>query len=62
MTYIKDYTNTYIFHGHQYTIIAPALWDEKTNKVVDISEHLLKKALILLEEKSDDLSKSLNML
>ncbi|EEJ72618.1 hypothetical protein HMPREF0548_0516 [Lactobacillus ultunensis DSM 16047] len=49
MTYIKDYTNTYIFHGHQYTIIAPALWDEKTNKVVDISEHLLKKALILLD-------------
>lgn len=34
MSYIKDCTNTYIFHGHQYTITAPALWDEKTNKVI----------------------------
>lgn len=34
MSYIKNYTNTYVFHGHQYTITAPALWDEKANKVI----------------------------
>jgi DNA-binding transcriptional regulator YiaG len=34
-TYIKDYTNTFIIHGHEYTVTAPARFDSDTNKLVD---------------------------
>lgn len=34
-TYIKDYTNTFIIHGHEYTVTAPTRFDSDTNKLVD---------------------------
>lgn len=34
-TYIKDHTNTFNIHGHQYTVTAPARFDSDTNKLID---------------------------
>lgn len=34
-TYIKNHTNTFLIHGHEYTVTAPARFDSVTNKLVD---------------------------
>ncbi|MDF7683734.1 DUF4065 domain-containing protein [Lactobacillus sp. ESL0679] len=33
-TYIKDYTNTFIIHSHEYEVTSPAKFDQETNEVV----------------------------
>ncbi|MDN6900673.1 type II toxin-antitoxin system antitoxin SocA domain-containing protein [Oenococcus sicerae] len=34
-TYIKDYTNTFLIHGREYEVTAPAKFDSETNKLLD---------------------------
>ncbi|AMV61179.1 Prophage ps3 protein 01 [Pediococcus damnosus] len=34
-TYIKDYTNTFMIHGHEYEVTAPARFDSETNELID---------------------------
>ncbi|KRK88286.1 type II TA system antitoxin MqsA family protein [Lentilactobacillus sunkii] len=34
-TYIKNHTNTFLIHGHEYTVTAPARFDSATDKLVD---------------------------
>lgn len=34
-TYVKDYTNTFIIHQHEYLVTAPARFDATTDELVD---------------------------
>lgn len=34
-TYIKDYTNTFMIHGREYEVTAPAKFDSETNELLD---------------------------
>lgn len=34
-TYVKDYTNTFMIHGHEYEVTAPALFDSDTNQLLE---------------------------
>lgn len=37
-TYIKDHTNTFLIHGHEYEVTAPARFDCETDALVDDSQ------------------------
>ncbi len=37
-TYVKDYTNTFLIHGHEYSVTAPARFDSETHELVEDSE------------------------
>ena len=37
-TYVKNYTNTFIIHGHEYEVTAPARFDSETDELVDDME------------------------
>lgn len=34
-TYVKDYTNTFMIHGHEYEVTAPALFDSGTGRLLE---------------------------
>lgn len=34
-TYVKDYTNTFMIHGHEYKVTAPALFDSDTDQLLE---------------------------
>ncbi|WP_243673958.1 type II TA system antitoxin MqsA family protein [Lentilactobacillus kisonensis] len=37
-TYVKDYTNTFLIHGNEYSVTAPARFDSKTNELINDPE------------------------
>jgi len=37
-TYVKNYTNTFMIHDHEYTVTAPARFDCKTHQIIADNE------------------------
>ncbi len=46
-TYVKDYTNTFLIHGHEYSVTAPARFDSETHELVEDSELTIKLLKLL---------------
>ncbi|WPC22367.1 hypothetical protein N6G96_03900 [Pediococcus inopinatus] len=34
-TYIQDYTNTFIVHGHEYEVTSPARFSSDNDEIID---------------------------